>query len=110
MRERKRYLAFEVVSPKPIDDFSRISASIGSATQGYLGQLECAKAGIMLLKDSYDKKRQKAIIRVSNKYLDKMRAVLALVKEVDGQNVILRSTGVSGMLTKTKKEYVLGGV
>jgi RNase P/RNase MRP subunit POP5 len=110
LRERKRYLAFEVVSSRPIADFSKISSSVNNTALGYLGQLECAKAGIMLLKETYDEKRQRAIIRVSNKYLDKMRAVLALVKEADGQNVILRSTGVSGMLTKTKKEYVSGGV
>ena len=60
-----------------------------------------------MLKDKYDDNRQRGLIRVNNKALDKMRASLALVKQIAGQDVIVRSVGVSGIMKKAMNNYIV---
>lgn len=43
------------------------------------------------------------MIRVNNRSLDKVRATLALIEQIDRQNVILRSRGASGVMRKAAK-------
>jgi len=106
LREKKRYLAFEVISERKIQDFPQISKAIHNSSLRLLGDLEGAKAGIMILGEKY--KDQKGIIRVNNKYLDKLKASFLFVEEIDGVPCILRSLGVSGMLTTATKTYIGG--
>jgi RNase P/RNase MRP subunit POP5 len=65
-----------------------------------MGEMGAAKAGIWVLSDKYDTKTQKGIIRVSHKYVNDLKASLALIDKIDGNEVIIRSTKVSGILKK----------
>ena len=49
LREKKRYLVFEIVSKEPIKDFSVISKAIWKALLDLSGVLGASKAGIWLL-------------------------------------------------------------
>jgi len=106
LRERKRYLAFEIVSEQPITDFEAVKKAIWNSALGYLGELGCAEAGIMIMKDKYDQKTQRGLIRVDNKSLDKLRATLSLVEQINKQNAIVRSVGASGILKKAEANYI----
>lgn len=106
LRERKRYLAFEIISERPIQDFKPVSDAIWQTALGFLGELGCAEAGIMILKDKYDAERQRGLIRINNKSLDKMRASLSLIQKIGGQEVIVRSVGASGILKKAMNNYI----
>ena len=108
LRERKRYLAFEIVSETPIGDLTAVSKAIRAKAVEYLGELGCAEAGIMFLSDKYDQEQQRGLIRVNNKSLDKLKATLALVDQIDSQNVIIKSRGVSGILKKAQNKYIAG--
>jgi ribonuclease P/MRP protein subunit POP5 len=103
LKERKRYLAFEVISKEKMDNFSSISSAVLAKTKEFLGELGLAKAGIWLLPDKWNSSRQTGIIRVSHKYLNELKTSLALIKNIDNSQVIFRSIGVSGMLNKTKR-------
>jgi RNase P/RNase MRP subunit POP5 len=101
-------LAFEIVSERPIEDFNAVSREVWGKALEYLGELGCAEAGIMILHDKYDKERQRGLIRVNNKAVDKLRATLALIDQIDNRQVIVRSRGVSGILSKAEGKYVAG--
>lgn len=103
LREKKRYLVFEIISGKPIKEFSGISKAVWKALLDFSGVLGAAKAGIWLLGDKFNKDSQKGIIRVNNKSVDLLKAALCTIKQVDGVDVIVRSLGVSGILKKTGK-------
>jgi ribonuclease P/MRP protein subunit POP5 len=55
------------------------------------------------LPDKWDSTRQTGIIRVSHRHVNELKASLALIKNIDNNNVIFRSIGVSGILKKTKR-------
>ncbi len=106
LRERKRYLAFEIISETPIENFGAVSRSITGTALEFIGELGCAEAGMMILKDKYDSANQRGLIRVNNKSLDKLRASLALIQQVGGQDVIVRSVGTSGIIKKAINKYI----
>ena len=99
LREKKRYIAFEVIS-KDKADYSIIEKSILDSAKEYIGTLNLGKAGLMFLKNKYNKEKQTGIIKVNNKYLDHLRVSLALV---NNQAMIIRSLGASGILKKLDK-------
>jgi|SRR3989338_10765075 len=98
LKEKKRYLAYEVIS-KPLK-FNVVSKAVWDNILGYIGTKGTAKAGIWLLNDKY--KNNKGIIRVTNKYVDDLKASLALIKKINNEDVIVRSLGVSGILNKAE--------
>jgi ribonuclease P/MRP protein subunit POP5 len=102
LREKKRYLAFEIVSDGKIADKQAVFSAIKRAWQSYLGELEAGKAGIMLLGECYNDEKQRGLIRVKAGYLDKLRASLCYVKEIDGRQAIVRSVYASGIIKKAK--------
>lgn len=107
LRERKRYLAFEIVSEQPIKDFNMVSGAISTKALEFMGEIGCADAGIMILPDKFNSETQRGLLKVNNKHLERMRAVLAMVEQVGGHRVILRSVGASGMINKAET-YLAG--
>ena len=103
LREKKRYLAFEIISKSQIKDFSAVSSAVWANLLSFLGEYGAAKAGIWLLPDKYDSKKQRGIIRVANKCVNELKASLALTNSIEGQDVIIRSVHVSGILSKAAK-------
>jgi ribonuclease P/MRP protein subunit POP5 len=102
LREKKRYLAFEIISDGKIADKQAAFSAIKRAYLSYLGELEAGKAGIMMLGECYNTEKQMGIIRVKHTYLDKLRASLCMIKEIDSMHVIVRSLYASGIIKKAK--------
>jgi len=100
LQEKKRYLAFEIISKTPIKAKKAVKDSLKQNTKEFLGILESAKAGIIFVDEKYNEENQKGILRVNHKYLDKLKASLCFVEEIQGQKVIVRSLGASGMINK----------
>ncbi len=94
LREKKRYVAFEVISSKKVSS-STIKKSIETSCLSYLGTLNYGKAGIMFLADKYS--NNKGILRVETKHVNELKACLALIKD----NTV-RSLGTSGVLNKAE--------
>lgn len=106
LREKKRYLAFEIVSKNKIDSFSSVSRAVWDYSLQFLGEKGVAQAGIWLLSDKYDPKTQRGLIRVSNKYVNDLKSVLTLIDKIENREVIVRSVGVSGILKKAETRYL----
>lgn len=103
LREKKRYLVFEVISKKGINDFAPVSNAIMRASFQFLGQLGVAKAGIIPLPNKWNSELQRGIVKVSHKHVDALRAALIFADKIDDSDVIFRSVGVSGILNKAEK-------
>jgi len=106
LKERKRYLAFEIVSDNKIGDFRTVSKEIMDKSFEFLGVLGVAKAGIQILPKFWNPGLQRGIIRVSHKHVDELKAALMFIKKIDNKEVILKSVGVSGILNKAKERYL----
>ncbi len=100
LREKKRYLAFEIISKSKIKEFSGVSGSIWAYLLSFIGELGAAKAGIWVLSDKYNPETQRGVIKVSHRYVNELKSAIAFIDRIAGQEVIVRSLCVSGMLNK----------
>lgn len=101
LRERKRYLAFEVVAEKELH-WNAIKKAIVDAMKSYVGIDGMSDAGLLFVKNNGNK----GILRVSHTSLNKIRAALIFITTIDNQKVMVRSIGASGMLNKAN-EYII---
>jgi len=102
LREKKRYLVYEVIADKEVLR-NDAEIAIKQALQQFLGDYGMAKAGVIFLKDW---KNQRGIMKISHKETDKVRAGLILVKEINKEKAIVKSIGLSGILEKTRLKYL----
>lgn len=109
LREKKRYLVFEVLSDKKFN-FQEINTAVWDATLAFLGELGASKAGIILLGDKWNQKKQRGLIRVDRKYVDNIKVALALITKINSENVVVKSVGVSGVIGKAEKRFLLGTI
>lgn len=108
LRERKRYLAYEIISEHQITDFNDVSDEFWRQISNTLGQLGAAKAGIRLLDDTYDSEIQRGLIRVSHTDVDELRFALMNVTSINDTKALVRSVGVSGIIKKAKEKFMEG--
>ena len=101
LRRKKRYLAFEVLSETPIM-FEDIEGAVKKSTLRLIGELGLGKSGMKMLREKWNSTTQKGVISLDHRYVDEIRASLALVCEVRGTKASLRSLYASGLLNKTQ--------
>jgi ribonuclease P/MRP protein subunit POP5 len=99
LREKKRYVAFEILSNKSFSARD-ITAGIRRALSKALGTIGLAGAGVLFVPPTI--KDNMGIFRVNHNYVDAVRASFALATEVAGDRVVIRTIGVSGILKKVK--------
>jgi len=103
LREKNRYLAFEILSEKK---FSRddVTKAIWNSAMRFLGELGVGKTSLWLI--DWEEERQHGIIKVNHKSIDEIRASLALIKEINSFPVIPRVKGISGTIKKTRETWL----
>lgn len=106
LREKKRYLVFEIISDDKITNLNSISNAILDSCHNFLGEIGMAKAGLLILDDKYNKEKQRGIIRVNNKMVNHLKGSLCFIKQIDNKQVIIKSVGVSGILKKAKDKFI----
>lgn len=106
LREKKRYLAYEVISGGHFNDAVSASKAILDASNEFLGSLGMAKAGILPLYDKWNPEMQRGIMRVNNKHADGLKASLIFVKNIEGKEAVVKSVGASGILKKAQQRYL----
>ncbi|NQU99066.1 hypothetical protein HQ533_06425 [Candidatus Woesearchaeota archaeon] len=102
LKEKKRYLVYEVLSENNLK--KDLSREIVKKVASLLGIFDSAKAGIQSVE--YDSKKQKGVLRVTVKGVDKLKTSLALINLLNDEEVTIRTIGVSGILKKAKDKYV----
>lgn len=100
LREKKRYLAFEIISKQKVSA-SGASEAIWNEMLALNGKLGAAKAGIQFPK--FNEKNQRGIIRVNHKWTDNLKSALALIKEIENKRVIMQSLKTSGAINKVER-------
>ena len=105
LREKKRYLAYEVISKTRFDAVEANNAIFSNA-KDFLGNMGMAKAGILMLNDKWNKDAQKGLLRVNNKHVNEVRASFVFLKEVNGKEAVVKSIGASGILKKVHDRYL----
>jgi len=93
LKDKKRYVLYEISSMGNIKNHEKfMKEKIGS----FIGDLGIARAGLRFIKS----KNNRGVIQVNNKYVDEIRAGLALVQEINNKPVRIRTVKVSGIINK----------
>lgn len=106
LKEKKRYVVFEVISENKMEDYKPVSEAIWESSLDYLGTDGAARAGIWVLPDKYNAAKQKGIVKVGHKYVDKLRASLALIQSINKHPVVVKTVGISGILRKAENKFI----
>lgn len=91
LREKKRYLAFEIIGKEQQAD-----PWLTDKLTAVLGAFGAAKAGVQAVE--FNAKTQRGLLRVSAKGVDAVKASFLFLDS----GFIVRSLGVSGMLKKAR--------
>lgn len=109
LREKRHYLAIEILSSKNIDE-KDVRIAIHKAVNLFLGY-ESALAGVKILelksgKKKYDLKSFKGILSVNRKYDLKVKASLAVFSQIKEIKIMSRIIGVSGTLKRLREKFL----
>ncbi len=107
LKEKRRYIVYELLKDKMENiSINDVNKAIKSNLLRFLGELGYAKASPMFINDIKNKAQNKGIIRISNRFIDEVRTGISLVKEINGNKVLIRTIGISGILKKAKQRYL----
>lgn len=106
LRERKRYVVFEVISKRPITAAKKVAQAIERQLLSLVGTIGAGKAGLIFLHDDYDPQRQRGMIRVAHTSVDALLAAMSLIDTIGDDAVLVRELGVSGIMKKARTNYL----
>lgn len=106
LRERRRYLAFKLLSEKPIRSINSLEKSIKGSYCSLFGKIDYAVANMSILRDKFNLEKQTGIIRMNNKNLDKMKFSVSAVDKIEDNKTIINIIGISGILNKAEKKFM----
>ena len=101
LREKKRYIAFEIESDNRLDKKEIINA-VDSSCRSFIGEFNYGRAGVTILDETIS--NNKGIVRVGNKYLDLVKAGMMMIRKINGKNTVFRNVNVSGSIGKSKNK------
>lgn len=105
LREKKRYIAYQVVSEQKVL-FSDLTNAMWHSILGFLGELETAHARIWVMKDSYNEEKQTGIIKCSHVAVEQVRSALALIQRIGDTRTVIKILGVSGTLKGARRKFL----
>lgn len=101
LKEKKRYLLFEVISPVKFST-EEVKSAVEEGIRRFLGELGLAKAGAMFISEKWDSAKQRGLLKISHNIVDEVIAALILIKSIKNREVIFRSVKVTGTVKKSK--------
>ncbi len=95
LRERKRYLVFEVISEREIDK-RELLEEIRDSIYSLYGDVGASESRIWLI--DYDKKKDVGILRCAHNKVEEVRAALACIHSVNEARIGMRVIKIAGTI------------
>ena len=101
LREKKRYIKFEVISEAKIK-YSDLEAAVWNVMLDFHGELGFSQISLWLMKDLWDEKRNIGVVSCTHKSVSQVIACLGLIRRLGDVRVIIRPLKVSGTIKSLK--------
>jgi ribonuclease P/MRP protein subunit POP5 len=101
LREKERYVAFQIISEEPVT-YSDLEAAIWNQLLDFYGEFGVSKTSMWLMKNLWNEKKQIGIIRCNNKSVSQIIAGLGLISRLGDIRAIFNVLAVSGTLKGLK--------
>ena len=96
-----RYVLFKVYSTHPIEYYN-LKNAVYSTLLDFLGESGTAKAGIRFIKNLWEEKVQRGVIKCSVKYVDILKVSLGLIHQIGDERILIRTLRISGTIKGLK--------
>jgi ribonuclease P/MRP protein subunit POP5 len=105
MRSIKRYVAFEIISEKPVQ-YSEVVSSVWVSMIGFLGEHGSSQAMVWFVHNLYDEHSQRGLLKCNHDAVEKVRACLSLIHIVGETRSIVKIMGVTGTIKSARAKYL----
>lgn len=99
LRERERYIAFQIISEEPIN-YIELETALWETMLEFLGEYGVSKTSVWLMKNLYDEKNQIGVIRCNHKSLTQVLACLGIISRLGESRVVFKILKISGTIKK----------
>jgi len=97
LREKKRYIAFKVISEEPII-YSDLEQAMLNQLLDFYGEDGFSRLSFWIIKNLYNEREQLGVLRCNNKSVQKVIAGLGLISRLGDTRVIFKILKVSGTI------------
>jgi ribonuclease P/MRP protein subunit POP5 len=101
LREKERYIAFQVISEEQIT-YSDLEAAVWNTMLDFFGEYGTSKTSLWLVKNLYDENEQIGVIRCNNKAVQEVLAILGLISRLGDIRVTFKILKISGTIKGLK--------
>lgn len=105
LKEKRRYMVFEVISGHN-PDMQSVKKTIRDSAYSWMGENNMASAGMQFIDKHWNPGKARGMIRVNRKYVDELKSAFGLIKNINGHPAIISSVGVSGIIKKAVENYL----
>lgn len=102
LREKKRYISFQVISEEPVE-YSDLEAAIWNKMLDFLGEYGMSKTSIWIMKDNWNQNKQTGIISCNHKSVQEVIATLGLIDRLGDNRITFKILKVSGTIRGATK-------
>lgn len=103
LRERNRYIAFELISESRFKR-DEIVREVWNSVLIFLGESGASRTSLWLIE--WNENEQNGILKVNHNSVDDVRAALAFVKDINKKDCIFHILGVSGTIKKAREKFL----
>jgi ribonuclease P/MRP protein subunit POP5 len=101
LREKDRYISFQVISEEPIE-YSDLEPAILNTFLDFYGEYGFSKLSFWIIKNLYDLEKQIGVIRCNNKSVQQTVAGLGLVSRLGETRITIKIFKISGTIKGLK--------
>ena len=107
LRERRRYIAFQVISERGEEfTYSDLESAIWNTLLDFLGEYGVSKTSVWLMKDCWNRKKQIGILRCNHKSVQDIIATLGLIDRLGDNRITFKVLKVSGTIKIIKDKFM----
>jgi len=99
LREKHRYIKFQVISEEPIV-YADLEQAVWNTMLDFFGEDGVSKQSLWLIKNTYNSRKQIGIIRCNNKSVPEVVAGLGLISRLGDVRVIFKILKISGTIKR----------
>ncbi len=105
LRDNQRYIVFEIISKKDVR-LDNVVNAIWSASLQLFGEVGTSKFKMWVPSQLFDAGRKRGVMKTTHDSVEEVRAVLASIKEIEGESVIFYVHGVTGTIKSAKNKFM----
>lgn len=103
LKEKNRYVVFEIISDKKISN-NHVKSTIIDAFKRLFGEIDYANSAMMFISNASKDEKNTYIIKIKNKYVDMLKTTLLSIGHIDKCDVVIKTKSISGILKKAKSK------